>query len=89
MVDTYSVTFGNALSVAKSDMVVSEMGQEHKTVDIIGTKYTIVFDVPDEWLPEDAVLVTWSENDIDQIDDEMYFKDIDLPELYDYLDEYY
>lgn len=40
------------------------------------------------WLPEDAVLVTWSVNDINQIDDELYFKNIDLPDLYDYLDNY-
>jgi inhibitor of KinA sporulation pathway (predicted exonuclease) len=40
------------------------------------------------WLPEDAVLVTWSESDVYQIDDEMYFKGIELPELDEYLDTY-
>jgi DNA polymerase III epsilon subunit-like protein len=39
-------------------------------------------------LTEDSILVTWSDNDTRQIDDELYFKDIDLPELYDYLDHY-
>lgn len=39
------------------------------------------------WLPKDAVLVTWSDNDVKQIDKELEFKSIDLPEIYDYLDE--
>ena len=41
-----------------------------------------------EWLPCDAVLITWSENDVNQIDDELYFKEIDLPGFYEYLDGY-
>ena len=41
-----------------------------------------------EWLDEDDVLVTWSDSDTIQIDDELYYKEIDLPELYDYLDNY-
>lgn len=40
------------------------------------------------WLSRDSVFVTWSNNDIKQIDDELYYKNIDLSELYDYLDNY-
>ena len=41
-----------------------------------------------EWLDEDSVFVTWSDSDVIQIDDELYFKEIDLPGMYDYLDNY-
>ncbi len=41
-----------------------------------------------KWLPADGKLVAWSEHDVNQIDDELYYKDIDLPEFYDYLDNY-
>lgn len=41
-----------------------------------------------KWLPDDGKLVAWSENDVNQIDDELYFKDIDLPEFYELLDHY-
>lgn len=41
-----------------------------------------------KWLPEDAVFVTWSTNDINQIDNEMWYKEIDIPELYQYFDDY-
>lgn len=40
------------------------------------------------WMPEDAILVTWSENDIYQIEDELDLKNIDIPEFYDLLDTY-
>ena len=30
----------------------------------------------EDWIPDDSTLVTWSENDIIQIDDEIYFKDL-------------
>ena len=40
------------------------------------------------WLSDDSVFVTWSNNDVKQIDDELYYKDIELSELYDYLDNY-
>lgn len=40
------------------------------------------------WLPETPIFVTWSENDANQIDDEIYFKDIDVPKLYNCLDDY-
>ena len=40
------------------------------------------------WIPDESTLVTWSENDVVQIDDELYFKDIDLPKLYNYIEEY-
>ena len=40
-----------------------------------------------EWLDEDTVLVTWSDSDVIQIDDELYYKEIDLPRMYDYLDD--
>ena len=38
------------------------------------------------WLLEDAELVSWSDNDELQIRRELEFKEIDLPELEDYLD---
>lgn len=38
------------------------------------------------WLPEDAALVSWSENDEIQIRRELEFKEIELPELEAYLD---
>lgn len=41
-----------------------------------------------QWLDKDAILVTWSEHDVDQIDKELYYKDIDLPDIFDYLDNY-
>lgn len=41
-----------------------------------------------DWLPEDATLVTWSENDVYQLDIETELKAIDLPQLYPYLDDY-
>ena len=41
-----------------------------------------------DWMPQDAVLVTWSDSDVYQIDDEMYFKGIEMPKLIDYLDNY-
>ncbi len=41
-----------------------------------------------DWLPEDATLVTWSENDVYQLDIETELKAIDLPALYPYLDDY-
>ena len=40
------------------------------------------------WLPTDAVVVSWSENDPIQIERELYAKEIDLPELDSYLDEW-
>lgn len=40
-----------------------------------------------DWLPNDAVLVTWSENDVMQIKKEIELKSIDIPEIYNYLDE--
>ena len=39
-------------------------------------------------IPENSILVTWSENDARQLDDELYFKDICLNKLYDFLDDY-
>ena len=41
-----------------------------------------------EWLPQDAIIITWSENDINQLDDEMWYKNIDIPKLYEYFDSY-
>lgn len=41
-----------------------------------------------DWLPQDAVFVTWSESDVYQIEDELYFKEIEIPELDEYLDHY-
>ncbi|MBQ9748102.1 MAG: exonuclease domain-containing protein [Clostridia bacterium] len=40
------------------------------------------------WLPEDAVFVTWSENDVCQLDKELYLKGLDVPGLYDAMDYY-
>ena len=44
--------------------------------------------VMEKWIPENSILVTWSDNDVKQLDDELYFKDICLMKLYDYLDDY-
>ena len=41
-----------------------------------------------DWIPDDSTLVTWSENDAIQIDDELYYKDLDLPKIYRYIEEY-
>jgi DNA polymerase III epsilon subunit-like protein len=41
-----------------------------------------------EWLDDSSTLVTWSDCDVIQIDDELYYKEIDIPGLYDYIDEY-
>ena len=41
-----------------------------------------------EWIPDDAVLVTWSENDEHQLRKEMEYKNIDIPKLNKLLDEY-
>lgn len=41
-----------------------------------------------DWLPADTQLVTWSENDVRQIDDELYFKKIEMQELYDCMYDY-
>lgn len=38
------------------------------------------------WLPEDAVLVSWSDNDEKQIRKEIKLKNIEIPELEKYLD---
>ena len=40
------------------------------------------------WLEKDAILVTWSEHDVSQIGKELYYKDIDIPDIFDYLDNY-
>ena len=40
------------------------------------------------WLPEDAYVVSWSENDAVQLERELDAKKIDLPELDWYLDEW-
>jgi inhibitor of KinA sporulation pathway (predicted exonuclease) len=42
----------------------------------------------EKWIPENSILVTWSGNDARQLDDELYFKDICLNKLYDFLDDY-
>lgn len=42
----------------------------------------------EEWIPENSTLVTWSENDAIQIDDEIYFKDLSLEKLYRFIEEY-
>jgi DNA polymerase III epsilon subunit-like protein len=42
----------------------------------------------EKWIPKNSILVTWSENDARQLDDELYFKDICLNKLYDFLDDY-
>ena len=41
-----------------------------------------------EWIPKDSILVTWSENDIIQIFDEIDLKCIEIPEIESYLDDY-
>lgn len=41
-----------------------------------------------KWIPDDAVLVTWSENDEHQLRKEMEYKNIDIPKLNKMLDEY-
>lgn len=41
-----------------------------------------------EWLPENAILVSWSDNDEYQISEEMYYKYIEMPEFEKYLDNY-
>ncbi|MCR4693074.1 MAG: exonuclease domain-containing protein, partial [Firmicutes bacterium] len=41
-----------------------------------------------KWIPDDAVLVTWSENDEHQLRREMEYKNIDIPKLNRLLDEY-
>lgn len=41
-----------------------------------------------EWLPENAVLVSWSDNDEYQMSEEMYYKYIDMPEFEKYLDNW-
>ena len=40
------------------------------------------------WLPKDAILVSWSDSDLIQLDDEIYEKYIDIPEFEDYLDNW-
>ena len=40
------------------------------------------------WLPADAEVVSWSESDPIQIERELYAKEIDLPKLDDYLDNW-
>lgn len=40
------------------------------------------------WLPEDALVISWSESDPIQIERELEAKEIDLPELDWYLDEW-
>lgn len=40
------------------------------------------------WLPEDAVVISWSESDPVQIEHELYAKGIELPQLDVYLDEW-
>ncbi len=41
-----------------------------------------------DWLPENAILVTWSQNDVEQITNELTYKNIVLPELSYYLNYY-
>ena len=41
-----------------------------------------------DWLEEDSVFVTWSDSDAIQIESELYFKDIDIPGYYRYIDNY-
>ena len=41
-----------------------------------------------EWLPDNAILVSWSENDEYQMSEEMYYKYIDMPEFDKYLDNW-
>lgn len=40
------------------------------------------------WLPKEAILVSWSDTDYFQIDDELFYKEIDYPEFDDYLDHW-
>ena len=40
------------------------------------------------WLPKDAILVSWSDTDLLQFDDEIYEKYIDIPEFEEYLDNW-
>ncbi len=40
------------------------------------------------WIPDDAILVTWSENDEHQLRKEMEYKNIVIPKLDNMLDEY-
>ena len=42
----------------------------------------------EKWIPDNCMLVTWSDNDVKQIDDELYYKDICLMKLYDFIDDY-
>lgn len=41
-----------------------------------------------EWIPENAVLVSWSFTDADQIEREMKLKDIHIPGMDEYLDDW-
>lgn len=41
-----------------------------------------------EWLPEDAVLVSWSDNDKTQIEREIEGKNLDIPEMEKYLESW-
>lgn len=41
-----------------------------------------------EWLPENAILVSWSNNDEYQMSEEVYYKYIDIPEFDKYLDNW-
>ena len=41
-----------------------------------------------EWLPDNAILVSWSDNDKYQMSDEMYYKYIDMPEFEKYIDSW-
>ena len=38
------------------------------------------------WLPSDAILVSWSENDVIQVEDEIDEKELDIPQLEPYLE---
>lgn len=41
-----------------------------------------------KWLPDNAILVSWSDNDKYQMSDEMYYKYIDMQEFEKYLDSW-
>ena len=41
-----------------------------------------------EWIPQDSVIITWSENDINQLDNEMWRKNIEIPKLYNLFEAY-
>lgn len=41
-----------------------------------------------KWLAKDAILVSWSDTDLLQFDDEIYEKYIDIPEFEEYLDNW-